>query len=217
MLIEDTELGLAALEFSRAALRGLPSRLVIEVEEEPEILARIDVIRDVVAPTAEQRREAILHEDILYRLRKQASRLQRALLQLLTESALADKFGYRDELLAYAIRVLAAPRSQPRERGLISLEAWPTYGWRQSTVRFEVPSSVLDEFYAKNSMNSVSLRMGDAGGCMVGELDPDIVAMRFLPMVAQYLVDLADARDLPDHEVLDTIGVHPTMWLMGIP
>ena len=116
----NPELGLAALEFSRASFRGICCRVVIEVEEEPDLVASIDAIRDVTNPSAEERQDSILREDILHRFRKKARQLQRALLLLLTEQHFAEMFGYRDELLAQAVRRLLATQLQTRLRTLIT-------------------------------------------------------------------------------------------------
>lgn len=218
--IGNPELGLAALEFSRAALRGEGCRVVVEVEEEPDLVAGIDAIRDVKEPTAEERRDAVVREDILHRLRKHARMLQRALILLLTEQALAEPFGYCDQLYAEAIRRLAAPYAAPyrwsREPGDIALDAWPGHGMEHFTIRFDVPSSAMEEFYAKNNGNRVYIRMGAAGANFVCDLHPDVVATRFLPALAQRLVAFADNSETTDKEVFATISVLPSMWLMGL-
>jgi len=212
----DPELGLAALEFSRAALRGACCHLVIEVEEEPDFVACIDAIRDIADPTPEKRCDAIRCEDILHYLRKHARKLQRALILLLTQKALAEGFGYSDKLLAEAIRRLAAPLFESREPEDIMLDAWPAYDMEYPTVKFDVPRWAMDEFYAKNDINCVAIRMGSAGGSVVGDLNPDVVATRFLPILARYLIKFADTNELPDDKVFATIKVHPYMWLMGL-
>ena len=214
--IGDPELGLAALEFSRAALRGVDCRVVVDAEEEPDLVASIDAIRDVTDPTAEERRDVIVREDILHRFREHAGKLQRALRLLLTEQALAEAFGYRDQLLAEAIRRLAAPHSHLRKPGDTALDAWPAYDNEQSTIRFDVRRSAMDEFYAQNSLNRGLIRLGDAGGAIVGDLHPDVVATQFLPVLAKHLVDLAVTCDMPDNKVFASIGVQPSMWRMGL-
>lgn len=214
--IDEPELGLAALEFSRTALRGLDCRVVVEAEEEPDLVASIDAIRDVIDLTAEERRDAIIQEDILHRYRKHTGKLQRTLTLLLTEKALAELFGYHDQLLAEAIRQLAAPRSHSRNRGDTTLDAWPTYDNERSIIKFDVPSSAMDEFYAQNNMNREIIRMGNAGGAIIGDLNSDVVATRFLPVLAEHLVDLAIANNILDKEAFASIGVQPSMWRMGL-
>lgn len=214
--IENAELGIAALEFSRAALRGERCHLVIEVEDEPDLVASIDAIRDIPAPTAVERREAILLEDILHRTRRQACKLQRALALLLTQKELIEAFGYSESLLAEAIQRLVAYQYQFREQGSIPLDAWPTYGIYHPAIRFHVARESMEEFYAQHSVNNVAIRMGDAGGCLVRDLHPDVVATRFLPMLAHRLIDFADSQHLSDEEALGTIGIHPSTWMIGL-
>ena len=214
--IGDPELGLAALEFSRAALRSVNCRVVVEAEEEPDLVASIDAIRDVADPTGEERRDAIILEDILHSNREHAGKLQRALMLLLTEKALADTFGYSDQLLAEAVRRLMAPHSHSRQPGDIALDAWPAYDREQPTIKFDVPSLAMDEYYAKNNMNSAYIRMGSAGGSIVGDLHHDVVVTRFLPALARRLVCHAENCGMPDDKVFEMIGVHPKMWMMGL-
>jgi len=214
--IGDPELGLAALEFGRAAIRGASCRVVVETEEEPDLVATIDAIRDVIETTADERRDAIALEDTLHRFRKQSFRLQRALMLLLTEQALVEAFGYRDQLLGEAIRQLTKPNSHMRERGDIALNAWPLFDREIPVVTFDVPSSAMDEFYAQNPFNIAALRLGSAGGARVGDLNPEVVATRFVPSLARRLTDFADAREIHDKEALASIGVQPGMWMIGL-
>lgn len=214
--IGDPELGLATLDFSRAALRGVDCRVVVEAEEEPNLVASIDAIRDIANPTAKERLDAIVREDILHRFRKHAGKLQRALMMLLTEQALADTFGYSDQLLAEAVRRLMAPHSHSRQPGEIALDAWPAYDREQPTIKFDVPRLAMDEYYAKNDMHRALIRMGNAGGNIIGDLHPDVVVTRFLPALAQCLIDVAENCGMPDDKVFETISVHPNMWLMGL-
>jgi hypothetical protein len=130
--VDDPELGLAAIEFSRAVLRGERGRVVIEVEDEPDLVANIDAIRDRTNPSAADRRDALIREDILERYRKRSTKIERALQLLLTEKQIVEAYGYRDELLAEAIRWLTHPNPQYREAwsGRSSPSTCPQPQWR---------------------------------------------------------------------------------------
>jgi hypothetical protein len=214
--VDDPELGLAAIEFSRAVLRGERGRVVIEVEDEPDLVANIDAIRDRTNPSAADRRDALIREDILERYRKRSTKIERALQLLLTEKQIVEAYGYRDELLAEAIRWLTHPNPQYREAGDVALQAWPTYGVERPVITFDVPSAAMEELYAKNDSNRACIRMGEAGGTMVADLHPDVVAVRFLPVLAQRLIGFAEACEIRDDEALEKIGVPLSMWLMGL-
>lgn len=54
------------------------------------------------------------------------------------------------------------------------------------------------------------------GGTMVADLDPDIVARRFLPVLPQRPIDYAEACEIPDDQAFERIGIPPSMWLIGI-
>jgi len=216
VLIPDPELGLAALEFSRAALRGESGRLIVEVDEEADLVASIDAISDLEAPTAEHRRDAIIRRDILYRFRQRAEELQRAITLLLTEPMIAASFGYDDTVLAEAIRRLAEPKRRLGEPDTIALDAWPAHDTSEPVIRFDVPKEVLEEFYAKSDLNRVIIRMGAAGGAVVGDLGPNIAATRFLPALTQRLTQIMDASAISPDEAFVKIGVPPSLWLMGL-
>ncbi|RVP98282.1 DUF4365 domain-containing protein [Sinorhizobium meliloti] len=214
--VNDADLGLAALEFSRAVLRGEKGRVVIDVEEEPDLVASIDAIRDRANPSFDDRRDALIREDILARYRKRAAQLQRALQLLLTEKQIIEFYGYRDRLLAVAIRWLTHPNPQHREPGDVALQAWPTYSVERPVITFDVPVTAMEALYAKNDANRVYIRMGEVGGTMIGDLDPDIVARRFLPVLALRLIGHAEACEIPDDMAFERIGIPPSMWLMGM-
>lgn len=216
VLVDDEELGLAALAFSRAALRGTACRVDVAMEDEADLIASIDAIRDIQAPTSAQRRDAIVREDILHRYRKHADSLRRALTLLLTEPILVEAFGYNDQLLASAIRRTAPPAMGFRIPGEIHLQAWPGYHIERPIVSFDIPPDGLDEFYERDSANRISIRMGASGGVMVLDLPADLIATRFLPNLVHALIRFADADNLADDAVLDAIGVLPSYWLVGI-
>ena len=161
VLTNKEELGLAALAFSRSAvqpfsrsaLRGDACSVEVEMDGEAELVASIDAIRDMVAPTAEQRLDAIIRADILDRYRKHARALRRALSLLLTEPLIADTFGYQNQLLATAIHRTAPPSTGNRLYGEIRLQAWPGHHMEWPVVSFEIPSDALDDFFARDNMN----------------------------------------------------------------
>jgi len=216
LIDDDEELGLAALAFSRAALRGNACRVDVAMEDEADLIASIDAIRDIEAPTAEQRRDAIVREDILHRYRKHAKSLRRALTLLLTEPVLVEAFGYKDQLVAAAIRRTAPPAEGYRIPGEIHLQAWPRYHMERPIVSFDLPPDGLDAFYDRDSANRVLVRMGASGGVMVLDLPAELIATRFLPLLVHALVRFADANQLADDTALEAIGVHPSNWLIGI-
>lgn len=213
--IGDTELGLAALEFSRAVLRGEKGKVLLDVEEEPDLVASIDAIQDRTAASADDRRNAIIRKDTLSQYRKKAARLQRALHLFLTETQIVGFYGYQEQLLAEAIRWLMRPNPQHREFGNITLDAHPAYGITQPTVTFDVPETTLEAFYAQNDSNRVYMQMGEAGGIVIANLDRNVVARRFLPELARRLIDYAETCEIPDSLALQQIGIQPNMWLIG--
>lgn len=211
------ELGLAALAFSRAALRGARYRIEIEFEGEAELVASIDMIEDMRDPSQDQRREAVVRQDILHRFRKHATRLRRALTLLLTNPMIAETFGYQEQWLADAILNAAPPMFDRTPRGTDAyLEAWPGYHTEQPTVRFEVPQEAMEDFYARDPMNRALIWMGSAGGTMIGDLPGEVIATRFLPALANRIVTFADAQELRDDEVLTRVDVLPNYWLVGV-
>ncbi len=214
--IDNEELGLAALALSRSALRGDTFSISVEIEGEAELIASIDAIRDVAAPNSEQRRDAIIRLDILDRYRKHARTLERALILLLTQPSIAEQFGYQDQLVAAAFRRTAAPLSSHRLPGEIGLQAWPGYHLERLVVGFDVPSSALEEFYERGSMNRQLIKMGSAGGVIISDLGHEVVTTRFLPVLVHRLLDFADANDMQDHDVLACIEAYPTNWLVGL-
>ncbi len=74
-------------------------------------------------------------------------------------TTVAEAFGYRDLLLAEAIRRLTHPDPQSREPGDVALQAWPTYGVVRPTMTFDVPYVAMEELYAKNDSNRAAIRM----------------------------------------------------------
>lgn len=216
ILIEDADLGIAAMEFSRTSLRGGPGRLKLEIDVEPDLVASIAAIRELPSPTAGERREAMIREDILDRARDHARKLERALTMLLTEPSLANAFGYDDELLADAVRRTAAGTDAPRDRQDTTLQAWPSHQMERPIVTFDVPRSAMDSFYDRNPMNRQLIRMGGVGGQVVGDLPDEVVASRFLPVLVNRLVGFADANEMKDAEALRSIGTPHALWLMGL-
>jgi len=216
ILVDDEELGLASLEFSRAALRGEACNVDVTIAHEADLIASIDAIHDLIAPTVEQRRDAMVCKDILHRYRKQANLLRRALTLLLTEPVFAAPFGYDHRLLSAAIRRTAPPNKYHRSPGDVWLQAWPGPNVEWPIVSFELPAGGLDGFYQRDSANHILIRMGGAGGVRAIELDADLIATRFLPSLALALVKFADANDFDDNAALESIGVQPGDWLIGI-
>jgi len=216
ILATDPELGLRALSFSRGAIAGEPGIIVIEVDDHPDLIASIDGIRDVTAPSVEEQREVIRREDILRRSMQEAKKLERALNFLLTEPAIAETFGYRDEWIAEAVRRTASGSEvNSRQRGKL-LRAWPSHRVEHPMVSFEVSSEAMEHFYAQNDMNRTLIRRGGMGNQSVGDLPVESVATRFLPQLVKSLTDFADPSQISDDEVMKRIGVPPTMWLMAM-
>lgn len=211
------ELGLAALSFSRAALRGERCFIQIDIEGEADLIASIDVIRDLAAPTNEQRRDAVVRLDILHKLRKHVARLKRALTLLLTDQVIAEAFGYQERWFADAILYAAPPMfDPPAARDEKRLEVWPGYHAQQPSVRFDVPPPYMDEFYARDPSNRELLHMGNIGGVMVGDFPPQAIATRFLPRLAHRLLTYADANEIHERDALSKIETHPNFWLVGV-
>lgn len=213
---KDGDVGMAALEFARSALRGKRGRVSISIEEEADLIASIDAVRDISSPSAEERQKAVICEDILHAYRGRAARLERAIQLLLTSRPLAETFGYNDALLASAINWMVDPKPHPRNSGDVALEAWPSPGVYEPLIKFEVPQSAMDEIYARNDAERIYIRMGDAGENNVNSLSHEVAAVRFYPVLAQYLIAYADKQGLNDDEVLDQLEVPPTMWRMGL-
>jgi hypothetical protein len=216
MRTDKAEFGLGALEFGRAVLRGEKGHILINIEEEPDLVASIDAIRDRTETSTEDRRLAIINEDILDRFRKKGRRLQRALQVLLTERQLIEFYGYRDELLSEAIEWLTHPNPQHREPGDVALQAWPARGVEQPVITFDVPKAAMETFYAANEGNRVYIKMGEMGGTMIGDLDPDTVARRFLPVLARRLLNYAESCKIHDEHAFEHIGVPLNLWLIGL-
>lgn len=214
--IVDAELGLRALEFSRAVLRGELGRVAIEIEEEPDLVARIDSIRDINEPSAKERKDALIREDILSRYKRRAHQLQRALQILLTDRQIAEHYGYEDQLLAEAIKWLMRPTPYYRDPNDIALQAWPGNGIQQPVIIFDVPGGAMEELYAKSEGNRVFIKMGEMGGTLIADLDPDIVAQRFLPALCQRLVDYAETHEISDKSAFEHIGIPHSMWPIGL-
>lgn len=214
--IDDAELGLVALEFSRAVLRGETGRVLIELEEEPNLVASIDSIRDRTEPSADERRDALIREDVLARYRKRTGHLQRALQILLTERQIVEAYGYQDQLLAEALKWLMRPNLQHRAPGDVALQAWPGPGNQQPVITFDVPASAMEKLYAKNDGNRVYIRMGEMGGTLIADLDPGIVAQRFLPELARRLINYAETREIPDASTFEHIDIPLNQWLIGL-
>lgn len=214
--IGDADLGLAALEFSRAILRGEEGQVLIDLEEEPDLVADIDAVRDRTEVSADIWRDALIRADILARYQKETSRRQRALRLLLTEKRIVEFFGYQDQLLSEAITYLMHPNLQHREKDDVKLQAWPAAGHYEPTINFDVPKTAMEELYAKDNGNRVYMRMGDMGGMLIGDINPDVVAGRFIPMLSRYLINYAEAIDTPDDHAFEHIGVPPSMWRVGL-
>ncbi|RWC25944.1 MAG: DUF4365 domain-containing protein [Mesorhizobium sp.] len=217
VLVPEEELGLNALAFSRAALRGTACQIEIEFEGEADLIASIDAVRDLSEPTAEQRKDAIIRQDILELYRKHAQRLRRVLTLLLTEPLIAAEFGYQEQLLASAVHRTARPwgstQKLPNET---YLQAWPGPYVERPIVGFDVLTNSLDDFYARSDMNRHLIRMGNMGGVMISELPHEVVASRFLPALVHGLANFADANGLSDSMVMEKIGIPPTLWLVGV-
>jgi hypothetical protein len=135
---------------------------------------------------------------------------------LLTEPVLVETFGYKDQLVAAAIRRTAPSADGYRLPGEIHLQAWPGYHVERPIVSFDLPPDSLEEFYERDSANRVLIRMGAQGGVMVLDLPADLIATRFLPLLVHALVRFADANQLADDTALEAIGIHPSNWLVGI-
>ncbi|WP_185975132.1 DUF4365 domain-containing protein [Mesorhizobium sp. WSM4310] len=217
ILGSEEEIGLKALEFGRAALRGAACRIEIEVEGEADLIASIDAVRDLSHPTAEQRKDAIVRLDILENYRKHARRIRRALTLLLTDPLLVNEFGYDHKLLAAAVRRTGRPwgwsQKLPSET---YLQAWPGPYLDRPIVDFDVPTDGLDEFYARDEHNRVLIRMGEIGGVTVGELPRQLVMTRFFPALVTILVGFADANGFAESTALAKLELPPTMWLVGL-
>ncbi|ESX49393.1 hypothetical protein X762_10925 [Mesorhizobium sp. LSHC426A00] len=216
VLAPEDELGLTALAFSRAALRGETCEIEIQIDGEADLIGSIDAIADVSSPTPEQIKQAIVRKDILANYRKTASRLRRVLMLLLAEPTISTEFGYQDDLLAEAIRFAAPPfAAQQNARGDTYLQAWPGPYLQNPVVGFFAPAGSLEDFYARDPHNRSLLSMGNLGGVTVGELGNRVVVTRFLPTLARVLVSFADMNGLQDNAVMEKIGLPPTLWLTG--
>jgi hypothetical protein len=213
---EPDELGLAGLAFVRAALRDERCRLDIEYEGEADLIAQIDMIRDIPSPSAEQRREAIIQLDILHRFQQHGFQIRRALTLLLSDKVLAASYGYQERWVVEAIRNAAPSFDWGRRPDDQHLDAWPGYHLEHPTVRFQVSRADMQDFYDRDSINQMIIRMGAAGGVLVGDLPAEAVATRFLPALAHKLIAFADENNLSEGEALAKIGVFPNFWLVGI-
>lgn len=216
ILLSDEEIGLAALELSRASIRGETCRVEVLIEEEADLIASIDAINDIINPSAEDRREAIIRADILSRYRKDASKISRSLNLLLTLPEIASIFGYDHQLMAVAVRRAASDRGARRPKGEVGLQAWPTSSKEWPVVGFDIPSEALDDFYSRDDMNRFLIRAGTIGGTMISDLPLDIVGSRFLPALVRCLVDFADQNQITDRQALDETQNIISCWLIGL-
>jgi hypothetical protein len=82
----DEELGLACLELAEAASRGVAPSIEVEVIGQADLVASIDEIHDLAAPTADQRRDALVRGTILDRYERKAAQLKRAVTWFLTQT-----------------------------------------------------------------------------------------------------------------------------------
>jgi hypothetical protein len=212
----DEDLGLALLALSRSAIRGIGCRVEIEFEGEADLVASIDAIKDTDRPTAGQRREAIVREDILSRYRKRAGVLRRVLSLLFIDPRFAEPFGYNDTLIAEAARRAAGPMYGNAASDGVLLEAWPSHRLEYPTVKFEVPDAAMEEFYARESINRVLIGMGSNGGVVVAELPHRAMVTCFLPALAHRLVTFADAIGITDAQALEATEATPNFWLLGL-
>lgn len=214
----EEELGLACLELARAAARNRPVSIEIEVVHEAELIASVDAIRDLEAPTADQRRDALIREDILDRYTDKAAKLKRALTWLLTDPMLSRFIGYDDRQLAAAVKTLAEyfVFPKPRTNDHTWLDAWPGPGRHKPVVKFSITTTQTDQLYARSDMTEILMRMGDAGGVVSLELGEEALMTRFIPALVRYLMNYADALKLRDMDVLNAIDVEPDMWSIGI-
>ena len=135
---------------------------------------------------------------------------------MLTERQLIEFYGYRDELLGEAIEWLTHPNPQNRESGDVALQAWPARGADQPVITFDVPRAAMETFYAANEGNRVYIEMGEMGGTMIGDLDPDMVARRFLPVLARQLLNYAESCEIHEEHAFEHIGVPLNLWLVGL-
>lgn len=210
------ELGLAGLAFIRAALRGERCRIDLEYVGEADLIAGVDVIRDISSPSAEERRSAIIHLDILHRFQNHGKQLRRALLLLLTDKVLADSYGYQEEWIAEAIRNTAPAFDRQNIPNGELLDAWPSYQIERPIVKFQVSHADMQEFYDRESINKMLIRMGPASGVVVADISPKVLATSFLPALVHKLIIFADENDMHERDALKEIGVFPGFWMVGI-
>ncbi|RVK29520.1 DUF4365 domain-containing protein [Sinorhizobium meliloti] len=216
--ISDEELGIACLEIAKSKnVSEIPS-IEVEVVGQAELIASIDAIRDMVAPTVDQRREALIFETILDRYEHKASQIKRAIGWLLKDPKLSRFIGLDDRKLAVAVRKLAGyyTHSHSNEPGTTPLVAWPAVGRYEPSVVFDVSAAQMDELYARSTMMKAIIRMGDAGGVLAFEVGEEVFVTRFLPALVRYLMNYGDKMKIPDEDVLEVIGVEPDVWLLGL-
>ncbi|MGR3803089.1 hypothetical protein [Marinibacterium profundimaris] len=157
-----------------------------------------------------------MREDLLARYRKRTGHLQRALQILLTERRIVENYGYQDQLLAEAIKWLMRPNLHHREPGDVALQAWPGLGNQQPVITFDVPATAMEKLYAKHDGNRAYIRMGEIGGTLIADLDPDIVARRFMPELALRIITFTENCKMSDTSVLECIDVPLNQWLIGL-
>ncbi|MCM2435636.1 DUF4365 domain-containing protein (plasmid) [Agrobacterium rosae] len=216
ILVGDEELGIAALSITRAVLRGEKARIFLEVEGESELIASIDAIRDMTAPTTEQRKDAIIREDVLSTYRRHSQYLHRAITFLLTDPTMIEHFGYQDCWLAAAIKNIAGPIYGRRTGQGIQLDAWPGAHLEYPVVRFAISQSAMEEFYNRESTNRTLIKMGSAGGVVVTELSAETVATRYFPALVQRMIAFADQKEADERKALEDLGVNILFWQIGL-
>lgn len=210
------EIGFRAVAFARAAHRGERCRVVLEVAREAELVAGIDVLADVAEPDAEQLLWAAVNADDLYDLREKVGQTTRTLTLLLTNHSAIEMFGYCGDLLAAAILEAALPEPLFRQRiGDVGLEAVPDQRSFGCVVAFSVPDDAMEDFFARNPLNSTYLRRGLDGGLTMAHLPPAVVATRFMPRLMRAIVRLADREGTDDEKALASTKVHPGHWHFG--
>lgn len=216
--ISDEELGIACLEIAKSTNGSEIPSIEVELVGQAELIASIDAIRDMFAPTVDQRREALIRETILDRYERKAAQLKRAIEWFLKDPKLSRFIGFEDRKLAVAVRNLAGyfTYSHSNEAGTTALVAWPAVGRYEPSVVFDVSKAQMDDLYARSNMMKEIIKMGDAGGVVAFEVGEDAFVTRFLPALVRYLMNYADRMQIPDEDVLQCIGVEPDLWLLGL-
>lgn len=204
VIADSEELGRAGLKFSQEARRGQSFRVEIEIIGEAELIANVDVIRDLAEPTAEQRKDADKSRHILDGWKPRIPMIKRALSLLLTEPRIAGEFKSSATLMATAIRRTVHPDLGNRKGGDISLRARPLGEEEKPFVSFDIPGEGADEFAPNH------VKMG--WGRPIKDLPRELFLTRFIPSLAHRIRLFADANQLDDRAALDVIGPDLKKW-----